>query len=485
MITYAEAIERLAERTKDNKEYIAQDTTQRRNQTVDLYGMQITREVGSTSSSSQTTVPEQRNKFVKSLLELVNDSNACYSTSNRWSPCYDNTSSIITALKQAGYDTANATSINDIKVKLMQAGWEEHPVIDVTYLIAGDIVIADGSRAEVYVGNGNLASFRSAGDIGVKPYYDYPWSCVLRNRLVNEYSEDYGLYNPDSVEGKIAQFFADDFSKEQVAGIMGNIKADSDFKPEYHNESTGASGLFAWTDTRLQGLKDYAQSKGTEWTDIQTQLEYAYAEMTPDGDRTFAQYQWIYGNWTYDMLVSSATVQTACAIFYSGFEHGGTPLLNTRTEYANTVYAMLDGIINVNGTSVGGTAKFYISISPDMVYLQTYQFKVVIENATSTDFSLTIDGYNLTDYFKLQSGEWINGNGIFPSASLDTSYDLLQVASVIVTEAENTTSAVEKERLMTMYKTLTQPGLHEVTIGSSGAYTVSMLLYPKYSHTNR
>lgn len=78
-----------------------------------------------------------------------------------------------------------------------------------------------------------------------------------------------------------------------IAGIMGNMEAESSFDPTIvegggHaqeitvNGSTGY-GLCQWTSAdRQQGLVDYAKSKGTSTSDIKTQLDYMLMEAERD-----------------------------------------------------------------------------------------------------------------------------------------------------------------------------------------------------------
>lgn len=65
---------------------------------------------------------------------------------------------------------------------------------------------------------------------------------------------------------------------ESAAGLVGNAYCESDFTPDLVNE-IGASGLFQWLGGRFDKLKERAQSKGTDWTDVQTQLEHLWWEL--------------------------------------------------------------------------------------------------------------------------------------------------------------------------------------------------------------
>lgn len=179
----------------------------------------------------------------------------------------------------------------------------------------------------------------------------------------------------------------------------------------------------------------------------------------------------------------------------------------------------------------GSPAEFYISVSPDMVYLERFQFKLIIQPFMSTvaaggvqsttvqvnttslsvtedgndykvtpnphrhttvahshnitggvaltpttadDFEVWIDGVDVTPYLMAQYGSWISGQGVFPSAKIGEDYDILEVASDLVAEGDK--SAADK---------LLRPGYKKVEIKSSSPFSVVMVLYLKLSHLNR
>lgn len=67
------------------------------------------------------------------------------------------------------------------------------------------------------------------------------------------------------------------FTAEAACAVIGNMVQESGLNPKIVN-SKGASGLCQWLGGRLTGLKDYASSKGKEWTDVPTQTEWAWME---------------------------------------------------------------------------------------------------------------------------------------------------------------------------------------------------------------
>lgn len=97
-------------------------------------------------------------------------------------------------------------------------------------------------------------------------------------------------------------------------------------------------------------------------------------------------------------------------------------------------------------------AKFYISLSPDYVYLHRFAFKFVImpsmieDEAPSKDddWTITIDGVDITEYLCEQQGDeqLFDGAGIYPNRELkdgvENFYDILDVISVLIAEDNET-----------------------------------------------
>lgn len=208
--------------------------------------------------------------------------------------------------------------------------------------------------------------------------------------------------------------------------------------------------------------------------------------------------------------------------------------LQRRTEFTDLygIPFMVQGDDNYDG-------EFYISISPDLVYFLRFQFKLQIhafestvkginggslsigstslENApsvmsnTSTlesgidpnphshtassgastpdygikkfttgadDFAVTIDGIDVTDYLIEQhDGDWIEGEGLYPSNQLDGKedfYDVLDVATMMYNEGRE----ADAEKLL-------RPGFKKVVISSDTKFRATMYLYCKYSNMGR
>lgn len=141
------------------------------------------------------------------------------------------------------------------------------------------------------------------------------------------------------------------------------------------------------------------------------------------------------------------------------------------------------GFVDLYGIEIqrsGNPAQFYISISPDLEYYERFQFKLFVQRFTGTRMDIYVDGVDITDYLIAQhDGEWITGPGLYPTDDISQGsdepndfYDILDVASVMADEDIDVTD-------------LLNPGFKLVEITSDGDFTVSLILYLKYSHINR
>lgn len=169
-------------------------------------------------------------------------------------------------------------------------------------------------------------------------------------------------------------------------------------------------------------------------------------------------------------------------------------------------------------------ATFYLSISPDLIYYERFEFKIIVSSfampvagsgttdqsnvtidptnlsvsgaavspnphthtaqphthalspgvtmipSLLTDASVVIDGIDITSYLKAQYAiPWISGEGIYPGDS-NTNYDILGVASQLPAWQQGV---------------ILRPGYKKVEFVPNGICNVTFVTYLKYSHTNR
>lgn len=192
----------------------------------------------------------------------------------------------------------------------------------------------------------------------------------------------------------------------------------------------------------------------------------------------------------------------------------------------------LYGVEYTRDADGGAPATFYVSLSPDLIYLERFAFKLIIQpfistvggggstqsatvsiNATSLsvsdeqispnphshessphthnivngvtmvntdadDFSVSVADVDITEYLMAQmGGRWISGEGIYPDTDLGDEkdlFDILQVATDL--NAENRKEDAEK-LLSADYKS--------IKIASAKPFRATVVLYCKYSHMNR
>lgn len=135
-------------------------------------------------------------------------------------------------------------------------------------------------------------------------------------------------------------------------------------------------------------------------------------------------------------------------------------------------------------------AKFYISLSPDYIYLQRLAFKFVIDTQSADDFEVSIDGVPVTDYLIEQhNGEWMDGAGVFPTENLEDDqsdfYDIIGVGAIMSAEIETETDEEALSELVSRRTRLLRRGWKPVEISSNAAFTVDAYLYVKYDNLNR
>lgn len=201
--------------------------------------------------------------------------------------------------------------------------------------------------------------------------------------------------------------------------------------------------------------------------------------------------------------------------------------INQKDRQRRYSFTDLYGVEFKDAGDVNAPATFYVGISKDMEYLNRFEFKVIIEpfvsyvasggtqpatvivketeltlsggvitparhdhdtqahthnvasgitltQVTATQFRMYMDGIDITPYLMAQYGNWINGEGIFPSADIGEDYDILVVGCDF--EAQGNTAARKK---------LTSAGNHKIEITADGPFDARLITYLKYSNMNR
>ena len=96
----------------------------------------------------------------------------------------------------------------------------------------------------------------------------------------------------------------------QVAGIIGNLYQESGLNPARVESNGEGIGLVQWSFGRKQSLINYASSKGKDWTDLESQLEFLVDEL--DSKQFYQPYK--------DTFMNPYSVSEATEAFCFGFE---------------------------------------------------------------------------------------------------------------------------------------------------------------------
>lgn len=168
-------------------------------------------------------------------------------------------------------------------------------------------------------------------------------------------------------------------------------------------------------------------------------------------------------------------------------------------------------------------ATFYISVSPDLVYYERFEFKIIIQpfampvgdgmtgettvginrtslsmginndinpnphdhttqkhnhplnsgitlfSSTISDFQVFIEEIDMTPYLKAQGKGWPDREGVFPKEQT-ANYDVLEAADSMPDWQQGV---------------ILQPGYKKVELKANGIFNATLVSYLKYSHVNR
>jgi tape measure domain-containing protein len=178
------------------------------------------------------------------IFESLLDNNAHgYSQSNRWGPDFDCSSSIIYALKQAGFNVGGATTTRNMSAGLTKNGWQRMAVPKGAPkgLQRGDILLNDASHVGWWLGS-KLGAFHSnydgkPGDSSGREanrtgYYNHPWNAILR------YKDSYA--GSSNAKGQLADWIKQALKltgqpMSLLDGLVRAAKAESGGNPKAVN----------------------------------------------------------------------------------------------------------------------------------------------------------------------------------------------------------------------------------------------------------
>jgi hypothetical protein len=135
-------------------------------------------------------------------------------------------------------------------------------------------------------------------------------------------------------------FTSKGYSKYATAGIMGNLQQESGMDPSRHQSGGGKGrGIAQWTvgSGRFKGLESHAKSKGKDWKDLQSQLEWIDLELGGKDSTTASILKKNYGGLS--GLKNASSTKWAVEAFEKAFERAGKPMWEKRYKYADNFYS--------------------------------------------------------------------------------------------------------------------------------------------------
>lgn len=232
------------------------------------------------------------------------------------------------------------------------------------------------------------------------------------------------------------------YSEYAAAGVLGNIEAESGFNAGVIEGGSGiGAGLCQWSYGRRTQLEAYAASKGVDWTDENTQVEFLIGEITPGGGANgYASYQLMnYHGYSPTDWENADSPTNAAIAFCWTFERPGIPRMDVRTEAAERYYNEFHGKQRTAGGSLLQAADVvaqYVE-SNGYIYRGTgstnYTFPIASSSAKTISCSSYIQEVLLqAGYTQCAGGEklWARTN----SAASKADFDGLGIPIEIITD---------------------------------------------------
>lgn len=266
-------------------------------------------------------------------------------------------------------------------------------------------------------------------------------------------------------QGYTFNFFRNNgFSDAATAGIMGNIEQESGFDPARRQNGGGpAAGLFQWENAnkktkRWASLDAYAKQKGTDWTDLQTQLEYALTEMGTTENWAWSHYKDKSGISTLDEFKKMTNPEDAANAFMvsferpnaakSGIDNRKAAAVKYYNQYTGSNLVPIASSTGTTGTSTSGSSSSSSSsgLSGLIDTIFGAMFNSVLPKLTGAAgqiFGLIFGGNDSSG----SSSSTLTSNGLVGSAGVDTENKFVNTMNSIMGKNEYSMDSSLRERV--------------------------------------
>ena len=174
-----------------------------------------------------------------------------------------------------------------------------------------------------------ITAVKQADNIIKSPKFDQVAAAVIK-KLEQEVEEVKPAPEKGSPEYIINKLVNGGLTKTAAIGVVANLKAESNLDPGIKQIGGGPGrGLAQWEkggryDTDPINLNKFAAKKGTNWADLDTQIDFILYEMDKHPEYRKVKEQ----------LNKTDSVEKATLIFLKKYEKAGTPHTDKRLQYA-------------------------------------------------------------------------------------------------------------------------------------------------------
>jgi len=174
-----------------------------------------------------------------------------------------------------------------------------------------------------------ISAVKQADNIIKSPKFDQVAAAVIK-KLEQEVKEVKPAPIKGSPEYIINKLVTGGLTKTAAIGVVANLKAESNLDPGIKQIGGGPGrGLAQWEkggryDTDPINLNKFAAKKGTNWADLDTQIDFILYEMDKHPEYRKVKEQ----------LNKTDSVEKATLIFLKKYEKAGTPHTDKRLKYA-------------------------------------------------------------------------------------------------------------------------------------------------------
>jgi len=171
-----------------------------------------------------------------------------------------------------------------------------------------------------------IAAVKQADDIIKSPKFDQVAAEVI-NTLEREVKTVVAKGSPQYIIDRLVN---GGLTKTAAIGVVANLKAESNLDPGIKQRGGGPGrGLAQWEkggryDTDPINLNKFAAKKGTNWSDLDTQIDFILYEMEKHPEYRRVKEQ----------LNNTDSIEQATLIFLKKYEKAGTPHTGKRLKYA-------------------------------------------------------------------------------------------------------------------------------------------------------